>query len=100
MLLYQQIILDTILFALTLIPFFFWSLDNIYGLLAQDEIIQDYAKQFALPFLPGVYFFTISSLFFDFAEVKGQRHHSIIALMVGIMGLITFDYLLVVEGGM
>lgn len=88
------------IFGLTLIPFYMFSLDGIYNFLGQDEIIVEYAKSFALPFLPGVYFFTISSLFFDYAEVKGQRHHSIFALMIGVLGLIMFNYILVVEGGM
>lgn len=67
-LLYQQILLDTIIFALTLIPFF--SIDQIYTFLNQNSQISANAKDFAFPFLPGVYFFTISSLFFDFSEVK------------------------------
>lgn len=38
-LLYQQIILDTVLFGLTMIPFYLWSLDGIYSFLDQDAII-------------------------------------------------------------
>lgn len=99
-LLYQQIILDTVLFCLTLIPFYLWSLEGIYGFLGQNDVILGYAKSFAYPFLPGVYFFTISSLFFDYADVNGQSHYSIFALAVGLCSLVTFNYFLVVKGGM
>jgi Na+-driven multidrug efflux pump len=96
-LLYQQFLLDTVLFLLSLIPLV--RIDKIYTFLNQEEAIIKYAEQFAIPLLPGVYFFTISSLFFDYAEVKRQRSHSILALIVGLVSLLTFNYLLVVMAG-
>jgi Na+-driven multidrug efflux pump len=80
------------------IPFF--SIDKIYTLLNQDTQIATLAKSFMIPFLPGVYFFTISSLFFDYAEVNRQRSHSILALIVGLISLLTFNYLLVLVEGL
>lgn len=90
---YQQIWLDTLIFLISCIPFLF--IDSIYGMLNQNVQIATYAKQFAIPFLPGVYFFTISSLFFDYAEVQRKNTQSFIALLVGMLSLLMFNKFLV-----
>lgn len=45
-------------------------------------------------------FFNISSLFFDFAEVKRDHSQSNIALAVGFVTTLIFNYFLVTKGGM
>ena len=66
-------------------------LSSIYRLLNQDPTISDYAVQFAIPFLPGVYFFTISSLFFDYADVQRKNRQSFFALIVGMFSLLLLN---------
>ena len=65
-LLNQQILLTTTIFAITVIPFFF--LKEIYEWLGQEPEIAEQASKFVVAFLPGVYFFTIGSLFMDYSE--------------------------------
>jgi hypothetical protein len=58
------------------------------------------AASFAIPFLPGVYFFTISSLLMEYADTNRKRAYSILAFAVGLTTLLASNYKLVVKGSM